>query len=568
MSKIAIAISLVVALLAGAFAQVGGARTAGGNSTASNDEVSLVFVGDLMLGRYVGSTLAARGYDTPFEGVRSLLQPADLAVGNLESPLVRRGSIRVPPPSPNQLNLTGDDRAAPALSRAGFDLLSLSNNHALDSGAFGLQSTVNALRASSLVPFGLADKQGGQLPVIRDVRGVKVAFLGYTTILNIITNDMRSNGTLRPGVGYVNPTSKADKDLFAQQIASARAKADVVVVFMHWGNEYKTQPDSWVVDLGKLAARSGADLVVGAHPHVAQGMKVELEGTGGRSTVVAYSLGNALFDQMARMETRQGLALSVRADRHGVKSARLVPLEITAGSYKMRVADDASGQPTAKRAALSTPPDLQWRAIWDANQPQPGVAIGYRRAAQSQERASVEELGLGAPTRIELLNGLLTVQSGDGKGNWKTVWQTEPTWRVTGYTVGDANADGKPDLVYSLWKKRLTWERPEDGGLQVDMEGGDFLPHIYINSWRDGALMPLWHGSPRPSPILDLAVVPLGPAGKPTLGVFDSVDPAQEQPPGKVNLWHWTGSFGFELLKSLPGTYSTTWGEGKVLLLK
>ncbi|HEX8599500.1 MAG TPA: CapA family protein [Chloroflexia bacterium] len=562
MIRFAIVISLVIAMLAGAFAR------AGSTASPSIDEVSLVFVGDIMLGRYVGSTVAARGYDTPFETVRPLLQSADLAVGNLEGPLVRRGSIRIPPPAPNELNLTGDDRAAPALYRAGFDLLSLANNHALDSGAAGLQSTVSALRGSSMTSFGLADAQGRQLPVIRQVRGVKVAFLGYTTILNIITNDMWSNGALRPGIGYINPTSQADKDLFAEQIASASTKADIVVVFMHWGNEYKTQPDSWVVELAKLASRSGADLVVGAHPHVAQGLKVELEGGPARSTVVAYSLGNALFDQMARMETRQGLALSVRVDKQGVKSARLVPLEITAGSYKMRVADDASGQTTLKRAALSTPAELQWKAIWDANQPQAGLGIGYQRGSQSQERASVEELGLGATTRVQLLGGALSVQTGDGKGPWKTAWQSEPTWRVTGYTVGDANADGKPDLVYSLWKRRLTWERPDDGGMKVDMEGGDFLPHIYINTWRDGALTPLWHGSPRPSPILNLAVVPLAPNAKPSLAVFDSANPAQEQAPGKANLWHWTGSFGFELLKSLPGTYSAVWGDGKMLLVK
>ncbi|MDQ3930260.1 MAG: CapA family protein, partial [Chloroflexota bacterium] len=213
MIRVAIAISLVIAVLTGAFAR------AGGTAAPSIDEVSLVFVGDLMFGRYVGSTIAAKGYDTPFENVRPLIQSADLAVGNLEGPLVRRGTIKIPPPAPNELNLTGDDRAAPALSRAGFDLLSLANNHALDSKAAGLQSTVNALRASSMTPFGLADAQGKQLPIIREVRGVKIAFLGYTTILNIITEDMKRNGAIRPGIGFINRTSMADKDLFAQEIA-------------------------------------------------------------------------------------------------------------------------------------------------------------------------------------------------------------------------------------------------------------------------------------------------------------------------------------------------------------
>ncbi|HEX9987022.1 MAG TPA: CapA family protein [Chloroflexia bacterium] len=526
------------------------------NQPDDGAEVHLIFVGDLMLGRYVGRSVRTYGYDAPFTNVTSLLSSADLAIGNLEGPIVPPGQFNIPRPSPNELNLTGDSRSAPALARAGFDLLSLANNHSYDSGPAGLRATVKVLKDAGLAPFG-EDSGIGQQAVVREVRGLKIAFLGYTTILN------------RPGSGvsYINPDVSADLKHLSREVVSARssARADLVVVMMHWGAEYTVQPVGGQQRIAEVASKAGADLVVGAHPHVAQGMAVKNDGW--RETLVAYSLGNALFDQEARLETRQGLALDCILDRKGVKSARLIPLETkrTAKGYVMHVADDASGQPALKRAALSTAPDLQAQAIWSASQRQPGIAIVYNRKEAPGRQSSTENIGMSGPSQITLNDGGLTIKD---TSNAQPVWSTGPSWRVTGYTVGDANADGHTDLIYTLLKRRLTWQRPASGGMDVDMEGGPVLPHIYVNTWRNGEMQPLWHGSPRPAPVLAVAVAPIGKDAKPLLAVLESSNPEKEQTPGQIRLWEWTGGFGYELVAPIEGTYSEMWSDGKVLIFK
>jgi poly-gamma-glutamate synthesis protein (capsule biosynthesis protein) len=527
---------------------------------AGAGEAKLIFTGDIMLGRYVGSSLLRTGnYDAPFAPIKSYISSADLAIANLESPLVPRGTIAIPPPAPRELNLTGDARAAYALSRAGFDLLSLANNHALDSGTGGLNYTVTYVRRAGMSPFGMdpGEANGGQKPVFRTVRGLRIAFLGYTDIMNI-------PGT--GGVGFVRTWVQADLDRVTREVRAARQSADLVIVMMHAGAEYVIQPGSSQKTLAKTAASAGADLVVGAHPHVAQGMETLTHE--GRASLVAYSLGNALFDQESRPELRQGLILEATVDRSGVRSARLVPLQIltTGAGYTMNLCDNPTCVIAMDRALQSSPADLKWQALWSAGQAS-GPTLVYKRAA-TPDRSSLEDLGLGAPTRVELRSGVLSVSSLDRQSQWHVHWQTEDDWRVTGYAVGDANFDGTPDLVYTLWKRSLTSERPEDGGLDVDPEGGPVLPHIYINSWRDGDMKPLWHGSPRPAPLLGVAVAPVGEDGKLLLATLESSDAATERAPGKLNLWEWTGGFGFELVATLPGTYSDVWSDGRVLLFK
>ena len=534
------------------------------SAPADTSTANLVFVGDVMLGRYVGLSIPAIDRDAPFKAIAPYLSAADLAIGNLESPLVPTGVIPLPRVLPNQLNLTGDERMAPSLARAGFDLLSVANNHVFDSRAAGLYYTTRALKRSGIVPFGL-DSGRGQAPVVKEVNGLRIAFLGYTNVMNI--------PGLR-GVSIVSHVSQQSMTRMASEIRAARAQADAVVVMMHWGTEFAVQPDTAQRTLGRAAAEAGADLIVGAHPHVAQGM--DLLEVNGRQVPIVYSLGNALFDQEVPTERRQGLSISVTLDRHGVSEARLVPLLIgrSARGYTMNLADDQNGQPALQRAALSTPAALQWRAVWDAARPGTGLGLGYRRATQSGgSHSSVEDLGMASPARIDLAGGTLTVsvpvtRTTTSDPQRKTVWRSDPGWRVTGYTVGDADANGTPDLVFTLWKRQQTYTRPPSGGLQVDPQGGDVLPHIYVNTWKDGEMRPLWHGSPRPAPVLEVAVAAAGKGHKPLLAVLESSDHEVERVPGQLALWEWTGGFGYELAGTVPGTYSALWSDGRVLLTR
>ncbi|MEO8285586.1 MAG: CapA family protein [Chloroflexota bacterium] len=572
-----LALTLLLSLAPGApAAQSGVAMPARVPEAGANEgEATLLFVGDIMLGRYVNQYMALGGFDAPFKNITSYISTADLAIGNMEGPLVPTNIIPIPPVAPNQLNLTANRQAAPSLARAGFDLLSLANNHAYDAKLPGITYTTEALRAAGITPFGL-DSGNGQRAQVREVHGLKLAFLGYTNIINIPGAS---------GVGYVNANQPATLAKMTAEIAAARTSADLVIVMMHWGTEYTIQPDSAQRAIAKALVDSGADLVVGAHPHVSQGM--ELQERSGRTVPVFYSLGNALFDQVGRLDTRQGLSLQCIVDRNGVKSARLVPLETTiaGGGYVMNVYDNAAGQPALQRAALSTSDStLKWSALWDAAQTAPGIALAYRRTRDST-RSSIEDLGTGAPTRVQLSNGKLMVSTyitttaappSKGKAaptpmpqqRWLPVWVSDSEWQVTGYSVGDANGDGTPDLVYTLWKHQLTWERPPGGGMRVDPKGGELLPHIYINSWTNGALNPLWHGSPRPAPLLAAAPAPIGKDGKPLLAVLESSDPTVEKAPGRLSLWQWTGGFGYELSSRLPNSYSELWSDGKQLIFR
>ncbi len=262
--------------------------------------VRIVFVGDVMLGRGV-APVAAGDPEGLFEDVRYVIASADIAAGNLESPLTRRRHIAM---NPN--DLTADPAFAELLAAAGFDLLSVANNHSGDAGRESVADTVGALEEAGMMPVG----GGVNLDEARAARivesaGVRVAFLAFDA-----TGAGWPAGPNSPGVSHW------DDDVARSSVERATEEADLVVVSVHGGIEYLLDTDPRMADLSAKLAGWGADVVWGHGPHVTQPVYTEGD------AVVATSLGNFIFDQ-GRAITETGAVLEVMADAEEVVAHRV-----------------------------------------------------------------------------------------------------------------------------------------------------------------------------------------------------------------------------------------------------
>jgi len=243
-------------------------------------------------------------------------------MANLESPLTTKGVITKSP-----LALCTSPEPAHYLSEAGFDLLSFANNHDHDCGISGFKDTLAALKQNNLgvIPAGL-------VPVFREVNGVKLAFLS------------------------INATWKFDRDALLKTISDARSQGAVVIVSIHWGDEYFSQPNRFQKTLAKQMAEAGASLIWGTHPHVLQPVEwiaVPCDSRDPikicRQTLVLYSLGNALFDQYALPNTRQSVVALVQVDKDGVQEFHAIPFVIDERSSRLIAADDETAKKILER---------------------------------------------------------------------------------------------------------------------------------------------------------------------------------------------------------------------------
>jgi poly-gamma-glutamate synthesis protein (capsule biosynthesis protein) len=268
--------------------------------------VRLIFGGDVMLGRGV-ARLARTQPAAVFGGITAQLRAADLAVANLESPFTTRPHLAARGPNA----LEARPAAARALRAAGFEAMAIANNHAGDAGPDTVSDTMRVLAAGGFGVIGAgADRASAYRPLVVRVGGVRVAFLSFDD-----TGEGPRAGPASPGVAWWDPARAR------AAVAQARAEADVIVVGLHGGSDYNPTTDPWLLHLGRLLASWGADVVWGTGPHVVQPTQV-VRGRGGRSAVVATSLGNLVFDQHIP-GTRQGELLEVVAGAAGVRAYRL-----------------------------------------------------------------------------------------------------------------------------------------------------------------------------------------------------------------------------------------------------
>ena len=250
---------------------------------APRGPIELTFVGDIIFGRYRGDNTfdpIPGPDDHPFADIAETMR-SDLLIGNLETPLTY--DLPLKSPIGAQFRFGASKQMAAHLVDGGFTALSLANNHAFDLRAQGMIDSPVILRELGLVPLGAARTEP---PLFRvetlERSGWKVGVIAVTA---------RRNAPHFDGTPELPFASTTDFDaLLSPIIAAARPQHDLVIVFVHWGEEYADDPAPHQRRAAKALLDHGADLVVGHHPHVLQG--IERHGRG----AVAYSLGNFLFE--------------------------------------------------------------------------------------------------------------------------------------------------------------------------------------------------------------------------------------------------------------------------------
>lgn len=243
----------------------------------SPELVTLLFAGDVMLGRSVNTRIKKyQDINWPFLKVTSLLQNADLTLVNLESPFATGCK-----PTDAGMIFCADPSSVTGLKNAGIDIVNLANNHIDNQGQKGIEETSSLLTSAGIGFVGLNQ------PYIKTVKNMKIAFLGFTDV-----------GPNRLEI------AQADAKNLQEQISAAKKQADLVITTFHWGNEYSQESDHQK-ELARLAIDSGADAVIGHHPHWVQGQEIY------KDKPIYYSLGNLVFDQMWSDKTRNGLVVKL-----------------------------------------------------------------------------------------------------------------------------------------------------------------------------------------------------------------------------------------------------------------
>jgi poly-gamma-glutamate synthesis protein (capsule biosynthesis protein) len=270
---------------------------------------------------------------TAFGPIAPVLQGADLALVNLETAVTGRGT-----PEPKEFHFRAPASAFAAVRAAGVDAVSLANNHVLDYGRVGLLDTLDAAAAAGMPIFGAGrDAAAAYAPWLVTVRGTRIAVLGLSQIFTLAnTWGARDD---RPGVALSH-----DLNRVRAAVAAARAAADVVVVFNHWGQESVNCPSKLQKDLTAVLVQAGADIVVGAHAHVLQGA-----GWSGRA-FVAYGMGNFVWYGSSRSTETGVLMLTVRG--RSVVSWHLVPAVVSASGQPVPLTGAAADRLKTKFAAL------------------------------------------------------------------------------------------------------------------------------------------------------------------------------------------------------------------------
>ncbi len=291
---------------------------------APSPTTTLTFVGDVMLDRYVRTTINQHDADWPFAKIQPELI-GHAVIGNLEGPITTNSSVA----TDTRLIFTFDPKHIAGLADSGFTHFSLANNHTLNFGPAGLDATRATLSTNGLKFFGDPKNRLG-FDLSEKIGGLPIALIGYHGLVN-------------------------GRDSVITEVQAAHLANVFVIVIAHWGNEYQALPSAKQTTDAHALIDAGADLIIGAHPHVVQPLEIY------RDKLIVYSLGNFLFDQYFSEATERGIIARITIDEEFI-TAELIPTVTVAGQIE-RLASPPRETMLTALAQSSLVPDTQKPAI-------------------------------------------------------------------------------------------------------------------------------------------------------------------------------------------------------------
>ncbi|OGS22298.1 MAG: hypothetical protein A2252_04875 [Elusimicrobia bacterium RIFOXYA2_FULL_39_19] len=268
--------------------------------------VHFIAVGDVMIGRGVNSAINKRGINWPFNDFSKYSNQADIVFGNAEFTCIGNSPIK------EKYILGTSTSSVKSLQLAGFNLVSLANNHILDYGSEGLLMLLNELDSLNILYSGAGKTaKEANKPILIKKNGNTICFLSYS----LFSNTRKSANENIPAISVFS------QQQLVTDLKEANKFGNIIIVSFHWGVEYSSYPTIYQQKIAHIAADNGANIIIGHHPHVIQGVELY------KNSIILYSLGNFIFDSRD-IKTKEGLIFECLLSSNTISNPALTPLYI------------------------------------------------------------------------------------------------------------------------------------------------------------------------------------------------------------------------------------------------
>lgn len=304
--------------------------------------INIMAVGDIFLGRGVKTKLVQAGnnYDHVFSEVTSLLQKGDIVFGNLEAPATNSTHALWDVKKGGKYVLRNEPAAVQSLGKAGFNLISLANNHIMDYYARGLEDTIQELDKHNISFAGAGSNiEEARKGTIIECKGWKVGLLAYTDMAELYFKgdpqirfmaDEKNSGVAPRKLKYV-----------LEDMERLRPQVDILLISLHWGIEESFEVTKAQVEFAHELIDAGADAILGHHPHQFQGIEMY------KGKPILYSLGNFMFDQNDP-ENQESFIMEMKLGEEGLEGLRAIPVKIE-GKRKIVLLEEQEAAPLLER---------------------------------------------------------------------------------------------------------------------------------------------------------------------------------------------------------------------------